>query len=139
MGAHLSVPMYRRSLRQRLLLEGQRCSACGRLQFPPTARCPACWGDRLGPARLTGRGVIEALTRIAAAGAPPEFTPVAGGGYCVAIIRLEEGLRITAQLTGGWTPGIGRPVRAVIRRLYVEDGVIRYGFKFEPDEEVVGP
>lgn len=137
MGAHLSVPIYRRNLRQRLLLEGQRCQACQRLQFPPLACCAACRGDRLEPLRLSGRGVIYALTRIMPAGAPPEFA--AQGEYYVAIIQLAEGPRITAQLSVTEPPAIGDPVRAVIRRLYAEDGVVRYGLKFAPEREVSPP
>lgn len=128
MGAHLPVPMYRRTLPQRLWLEGRRCTACAGLHFPPLARCPACGGEDLTPHRLSGRGHIFAVTRIEKAGAPPEF---ATGGYWVAIVQLEEGLRITAQLADvAEPPQIGQPVRAVVRRLYAEEGVVRYGFKF---------
>lgn len=137
MGAHVSVPMYRRSLPQRLRLEGQRCSDCGQVQFPPTAVCPRCRGHRLAPHVLSGRGEIYALTRITAAGAPPEFAEQArrSGGYDVAIITLDEGVRITAQLTGfAESPAIGQRVVAVTRQLYTEEGVIRYGFKFAPEE-----
>jgi uncharacterized OB-fold protein len=137
-GAHVSVPMYRRTLPQRLRLEGRRCVSCGRVQFPPAAACPGCFGDRFEPYILSGRGVVEAATYITAAGAPPEFTAQARaeGGYWVAIVRLAEGPKITAQLTGFETPPqIGQPVEAVVRRLYVEEGVIRYGFKFQPAKE----
>lgn len=135
MGAHVSVPMYRRSLPQRLRLEGRRCAACAAVHFPPLAVCPRCPGTELEPLPLSGRGVIEAVTEIAPAGAPPEFTDQvrADGGYFVAIVSLAEGPRITAQLTGfASLPPIGTPVEAVIRRLYVQEGVVRYGFKFRP-------
>ena len=134
MGAHLSVPMYRRNLRQRLVLEGQRCTACGRTQFPPLARCGQCRGQELQPYRLGGAGVVVAATYITPAGAPPEFAAQAraAGGYGVAIIQLDDGPRITGQTVG--EAAIGQRVRAVIRRLYEEDGVVRYGFKFAPEE-----
>lgn len=137
MGAHLSVPIYRRSLPQRLRLEGSRCQECELVQFPPLPHCPACHGRRLSPFRLSGRGVIHAVTEVTAAGAPPEFAAQvqADGAYCVAIIELEEGAKITAQLVGfGAPPAIGQAVVAVVRRLYDEEGVIRYGFKFRPAE-----
>jgi uncharacterized protein len=129
MGAHVSLPMYRRTLRQRLLLEGVRCRACGQVQFPPRGACPACRGLGREPVQLSGRGVVHAVTRIAPQGAPPEFSgqPM----YAVAIIHLDEGPFITAQLTED--APIGAPVRAVVRRLYEEDGVVRYGFKFAPE------
>ena len=128
MGAHLPVPMYRRTLPQRLRLEGGRCNDCGCLHFPPLARCRSCGSEAVTPHKLSGGGCLFAVTRIEQAGAPPEFV---GGGYWVAIVELEEGLRITAQLTDVEAPPqIGQPVRAVVRRLYEEEGVVRYGFKF---------
>jgi uncharacterized OB-fold protein len=123
--------MYRRSLPQRLRLEGGRCGACGVTQFPPRAACPRCRGP-LEPVRLSGRGQVVAATFITPAGAPPEFAGQARqtGGYWVAIVALAEGPCITAQLTQAAAPGA--PVMAVVRRLYEEDGVVRYGFKFAP-------
>lgn len=134
MGAHVSVPMYRRTLPQRLRLEGRRCVSCARVYFPPVGSCPECGGD-LEPTALSGRGEIHALTYITASGAPPEFAEQARrqGGYWVAIVKLAEGPMITTQLTDCATePAIGTPVRAVTRRLYDEEGVLRYGFKFAP-------
>lgn len=140
MGVHVSVPMYRRSLPQRLRLEGRRCSSCGRAFFPPLGSCPVCHGA-VEPLELSGRGEIYAVTFITGAGAPPEFAAQAErqGGYHVAMVKLDEGPMITAQLTGFTAaPVIGARVRAVIRRIYDEEGVLRYGFKFAP-AEVGGP
>lgn len=137
MGAHLSVPLYRRSLPQRLRLEGSQCVGCERVQFPPLPQCPVCSGRRLRPYRLRGTGSIYALTQVMAAGAPPEFRAQVqqDGAYHVAIVELAEGPKITAQLVGFERPPvIGQPVVAVVRRLYDEEGVIRYGFKFRPGE-----
>lgn len=60
-----------------------------------------------------------------------EFVP-----YIVALIDLEEGPRITAQLTDV-TPDdveIGMPVEMVIRKIseQSERGAIVYGYKFRP-------
>lgn len=140
MGAHVSVPTYQRSLPQRLRLEGSRCAGCEQIQFPPLPQCPVCSGRRLEPFRLSGQGSILAVTQVMGAGAPPEFAEQVrrDGAYYVAIVGLVEGPKITAQLTGfDRPPVIGEPVVAVVRRLYDEEGVIRYGFKFRP-AEVVG-
>lgn len=134
MGAHVSVPMYRRSLPQRLRLESGRCAACERVWFPPTGACPQCHGP-LEPAALSGRGEIYACTRITHTSAPPEFSEQArrSGGYWVALVQLAEGPLITAQLTGfNQAPAIGGPVQAVLRCLYDEEGIRRYSFKFAP-------
>jgi len=50
----------------------------------------------------------------------------------VAIVELEEGPRIIAQLDNPLNKqlAIGMPVQFVFRQIYEEEGVIRYGFKF---------
>jgi uncharacterized OB-fold protein len=54
----------------------------------------------------------------------------------VALIRLEEGPMVTAQLTdlGEESPHIGLPVEMVTRKLRSdgERGMLVYGYKFRP-------
>ena len=57
--------------------------------------------------------------------------------YVVALVELEEGPRVTAQLTdlGDEEPYIGMPVEMVTRKLRTverERGIIVYGYKFRP-------
>jgi uncharacterized OB-fold protein len=56
--------------------------------------------------------------------------------YDVALIKLEEGPMLTAQLTdmGDQEPEIGMPVEMVTRRLRADGdkGMIVYGYKFRP-------
>ena len=56
--------------------------------------------------------------------------------YTVALVRLNEGPMITAQLTDVETDEveIGMPVEMVTRRMQEdgEDGLIVYGYKFRP-------
>lgn len=40
----------------------QRCADCGRYQHPPTAICPVCRTDTMGPAVVSGRGHIKTFT-----------------------------------------------------------------------------
>jgi hypothetical protein len=66
--------------------------------------------------------------------APEGFEPYVP--YTVALIRLEEGPMVTAQLTDV-APGdvqIGMPVEMVTRRLEAQgdEGPIIYGYKFRP-------
>lgn len=60
-----------------------------------------------------------------------EFEP-----YVVALIELENGPMVTAQLTDVRPEDvhIGMPVEMVIRKLreYGEEGLIVYGYKFRP-------
>ncbi len=136
MGAHLSVPMYRRSLPQRYQLVGARCTACQRINFPPKAACNYCGTGGFEEVRLSGRGKVFSFTKIAAAAAPPEFDEDAKvvSSFPVALVELEEGAMIMAHLADcdDEDVKIGLEVEMVIRRIYAEENVMRYGYKFRP-------
>ena len=137
MGAHISVPMYQRSLPQRYRLIGLQCQQCGEVNFPPKGTCKYCRAStQFTEVPLSGKGHVYTYTIIAGGGAPPEFTDQAliQGSYPVAVVQLEEGPRIMAQLVEVERDEIriGMPVEAVFRRIYEEEGVIRYGCKFRP-------
>jgi uncharacterized OB-fold protein len=127
--------MYQRSIAQRYRLAAQKCCVCGHVQFPPKGICLHCRTmGQFEPVVLSGRGVVYSFTTIHSGGAPPEFATQAAmrGPYSVAVIDLEEGPRIVAQLTYGSQVCTGMAVKAVFRRIYEEEGVIRYGLKFQP-------
>jgi uncharacterized OB-fold protein len=56
--------------------------------------------------------------------------------YTVALVKLEEGPLVTAQITDAGTDplAIGTPVEMVTRKLRTEGerGIIVYGYKFRP-------
>lgn len=117
---------------QRYRLEGEVCDHCGAVIFPPRDICPECNKPAKRSHTLSGRGEVYSFSTVFSA---PEgfeaYTP-----YTVALIKLEEGPMLTAQLTDV-TPSevkIGMPVEMVTRRLRVQDeeGVILYGYKFRP-------
>lgn len=137
MGAHISVPMYQRAIPQRYRLVAHRCKLCGGLNFPPKGVCKFCRKSfEFEEVALSGRGTVYTYTVIAGAGAPPEFTDQARavGAYPVAVVQLDEGPRVIGQVVGASADciSIGLRVEAVVRRVYEEEGVIRYGFKFRP-------
>ena len=82
-------------------LMGVRCRACGALSAVPRPLCPACRAESLEWVELSGRGAVEGFTVIHV---PP--TPLAAAGYgrdhpyASAVVRLDEGPWITAQLVG---------------------------------------
>ena len=82
--------------------------------------------------QLSGKGVIYAFTTVI--DAPEGFAEQAP--YMLAIIRLDEGPMLTAQLTdlGDTQPQPGMRVEMVTRKLRSEgtQGVIAYGYKFRP-------
>lgn len=136
MGAYVSLPDFARSLPQRYRLVGARCRACGALAFPPRAACLACGGGAFDASPLSGRGTVHAFTVIGRGGAPSEYAAEQAmtGEYVSALVDLAEGPRVAARLAGVAPADvrIGLPVRAILRRLYAQQGVVRYGFKFAP-------
>ncbi len=117
---------------QRYRLEGEVCDHCSAVIFPPRDICPECSKPAKRPHTLSGRGEVYSFSTVYNA---PEgfedYTP-----YTVALIKLEEGPMLTAQLTD--VPPdevqIGMPVEMVTRKLRAQndEGVIIYGYKFRP-------
>ncbi|MGE0386074.1 MAG: Zn-ribbon domain-containing OB-fold protein [Gammaproteobacteria bacterium] len=92
----------------------QRCAACGHHQFPPDIRCRACGGDRLGAARVSGRGALYSFT-ISYRSVDPSFNESVP--FVVALVELAEqpGLRLLTNIVGTDpdTLRIGMPLHAV--------------------------
>jgi hypothetical protein len=84
--------------------------------------------------QFSGRGEIYSYTVVERDHAPADYKKFAP--YKVAIIKLEEGPLITAQLTdlGDIKPEIGMAVEMVTRKLKEdgEGGILVYGYKFRP-------
>lgn len=75
----------------------QRCSACERFVYYPRAVCPACMSNDLAWTPVSGRGIVHAFTI-------PHRHPIAAfsadGPYIVALVELDEGVRILSNLVG---------------------------------------
>ncbi len=126
----MDLPRYHRLTAPYYRLEGQRCAACGAVQFPPRASCGACRSTDLASYRFSGRGTVYSYAEVGQA--PRGFS----GPYVVALVDLEEGVRVTAQLTDvdPEEVEIGLPVEMVTRRLQEKGphGYLVYGYKFRP-------
>ncbi len=126
----MDLPRYHRLTGPYYRLEGRRCRRCGELQFPPRAACGACGGNDTEPFRFCGRGTVFSFAEVA--------TPLPGfpGPYLAALVELEEGVRVTTQLTDVDPDEvtIGMPVEMVTRRLQEKgpQGYLVYGYKFRP-------
>jgi len=111
-------------------LEGQRCPECGTIQFPPRPACRRCLKRALEPYRLSGRGAVHSYAEVAQA--PRGFS----APYLVALVALEEGPRVAAQLTDVDPADvtIDMPVEMVTRRIQERGphGYLVYGYKFRP-------
>lgn len=139
-GAYVSVPSWQRTVPQRHRLVAGRCPNCSALNFPPDGACHGCNDrpDEFETVELPGTGTVEAVTRIEQGGAPPEFVEQQSksGPFVSAVVALDgpagaETVSVPTQvLTGGSeSVEIGTAVETTIRRIYTQEGVIRYGFK----------
>jgi uncharacterized OB-fold protein len=128
----MELPRYHRLRPTFYRLEASRCAACGQIHFPPRELCLACSSPANEPLPLSGRGRIVSCTRLwqPARG----FHDLAGG--VTALIELQEGIKVTAQLTDVDPEDVtvGQEVEMVVRRLLseAERGPIVYGYKFRP-------
>ena len=117
---------------QRYALVGEVCDDCGNKIFPPRDVCPHCAQPAQTPFKFSGRGEVFSHTTVYN---PPvgyeEFAP-----YTVALVKLEEGPLITAQLTDTQPEevSIGQSVEMVTRKIREDgpEGLIVYGYKFRP-------
>jgi uncharacterized OB-fold protein len=87
----------------------QRCAACRTLRFPPRTVCPSCLSSEIEWVRASGRGTVYSFTVTHQNQAPGfrESLP-----YVLAIVELDEGVRMMTNLVG-CTPDavrVGMPV-----------------------------
>jgi uncharacterized OB-fold protein len=128
----MTVPRNWRLQQQRYRLVGEVCEGCGARIFPPRDVCPECEAPAKTPFAFSGRGEVYSYSTVYH---PPagfeEFAP-----YTVALVKLEEGPMLAAQLTDVDTEDvrIGMPVEMVTRRVQScgDEGAIIYGYKFRP-------
>ena len=136
-GAYVSVPSWQRTTPQRHRLVAGRCPDCGALNFPPEGACNDCTGRvDYRHVELPGTGAVEATTTISQGGAPPEFVEqqARSGPFVAAVVALDgpnggSASVPTQVLTGGHDVAVGDRVETRVRRIYEQEGVVRYGFK----------
>jgi len=119
---------------QRYVLGGTECAGCGTRYFPPRNLCPRCGSQVLHQANFIGNGLGEVYSYSVVHQAPAGYGDHAP--YPVALIQLDDGPVITAQLTDVDPDDvrIGMPVEMVTRRIKQDGdrGLITYGYKFRP-------
>ncbi|HNS39253.1 MAG TPA: Zn-ribbon domain-containing OB-fold protein [Promineifilum sp.] len=128
----MEVSRHWRLNQQRYALVGEVCPNCGVKLFPPRDVCLECEAPAKELYTFTGLGEVYSYTTI--------YDPPAGfehdAPYMVALIKLEEGPLVTAQLTDVdfAEVEIGMPVEMVTRKLRTDgpEGMIMYGYKFRP-------
>lgn len=89
----------------------QHCAGCDRAVFYPRMICPHCGADKLAWTTPDGRGTVYSTTVV-------RRKPDAGGDYNVALIDLQEGVRLMSRVEGVAPDAvhIGMAVRAQVAR-----------------------
>lgn len=73
----------------------QRCKSCGTLRHPPGPVCPSCHSFEWDALEASGRGTVYSFVVMHYPEVPPFDYP-----NPIALIELEEGTRLIAQLVG---------------------------------------
>jgi uncharacterized OB-fold protein/acyl dehydratase len=79
--------------RKELLI--QRCTGCGQLRHPPRPMCPSCQSLKWDIVKASGKGTIHSFVVFHYPPFPPFENP-----YVVAVVDLEEGTRLVANVIG---------------------------------------
>jgi uncharacterized OB-fold protein len=130
-GAYISPSQYIEGARARLSLASQKVGDS--MIWPP--RQLDVHGQRLPPEShsLVTEAQVESWTKLSAAGAPSEFSLRAPflGGIQTLLVRFEQGPRGVFLVTDDidYSPEIGDTVQFAVRRIYAQEGKIRYGLK----------
>lgn len=107
------------------------CHQCGSFNIPPRSLCIDCGSDRLEVRAAPRHGRIVTYNRQFVVAVHPEPAPVA-----VAVVRLDgtggqRGGQVSAMVCDSDLDalGVGTPVELVYRRVGVEQGLAKYGWK----------
>ncbi len=133
----MEISRHWRLRQQRYVLVGEICPHCEEKIFPPRDVCPNCAQEAKTPYVFSGKGEVYSYTTVY--DAPEGYD--GNAPYTVALVKLEEGPMVTAQLTDmdNGEVTIGTPVEMVTRKLREdgERGMLVYGYKFRPQLEAV--
>jgi hypothetical protein len=125
----MSVAKYWREIPQRFRYEAKKCGKCGSISFPPRLVCPECGSRSFEDYVMKDTGKILTFTTIEVG--PPQFADQVP--YTVGIVELDDGARITTQITDV-DPAkikIGDRVKLEFRKIQDDGkaGIIMYGYK----------
>lgn len=91
----------------------QKCNACGELRHPPGPMCPTCHAHDRGYVVASGKGTVFSFLVHHAPYLPGKELPAT-----LALIELEEGLRMIGEVQGGRENiAVGSPVQVVFEKI----------------------
>ncbi|MBB4894630.1 hypothetical protein FHS39_003688 [Streptomyces olivoverticillatus] len=107
-------PYWEAAAEGRLLIRRCRAEACGRAHFYPREFCPRCWSEDVVWEEASGRATLYTWSIVHVNDLPPF-----GGHlpYTAAVIDLEEGPRMSAEVIGCSEGGlrVGMPLGVAFR------------------------
>ena len=124
-----SASALKREEKQVLRLYGQRCNACGTVQYPEQRVCTVCHAkDDFGDVRLSDRPATlftYGMDYLQVAAEPPAV---------VGVVDFEGGGRMVAAMTDRDTKklAVGMPLEMTFRRLITVEGIHNYYWKCMP-------
>ena len=128
----ITPPIVRRLTPQRYRMEGQKCSGCGKVFFPPRVVCP-CGSRKFKAHTLPSQGKV--ITHTVIRTPPRGFSDEAP--YCMGIVELTDGTRLLCQIADCEPERleIGLSVTLELRKIQEagESGVLAYGYKAVPE------
>jgi hydroxymethylglutaryl-CoA synthase len=125
--AFTALPVMQREEAQDLRLHGQRCQACGAVQYPRRHACWRCAGKALGEHALARRGRIFTFTR-------DHLVPSPDPPTVMAAADLEDGARFYTQMTDCDPAAVAldMPVELTFRRFHEGGELVNYFWKLRP-------
>ena len=129
-GAYISRAQYEEAAQSRLSMQGQVIRS--NVSWPPRFS-HLVNGDQPPLHQLQRAGTVQSWTTLSAAGAPSEFSLRAPllGGISTVFLQLDDGPRgvfLTVDDEDS-TFSMGARMELVFRRLYAQEGFVRYGLK----------
>jgi uncharacterized protein len=88
-------PFWEGTKRHELMI--QRCKDCGKYQFFPRSTCMNCLSENIEWVKAGGKGKVYSFTIAYRPGHPAFVDKVP---YNIAIIELDEGVRLPSNITG---------------------------------------
>lgn len=106
-----SEPFWQACKEGRLLI--MNCTHCGKPFFYPRRSCPSCWSEDVEWLESKGRGTIWTLSEVAISLWGDAWDDVVP--YTVAVIDLDEGVRMASRLVGEASWKIGDRVQVTFQ------------------------